>query len=226
MHVSSTEPTVFYPLGDVSTLPEKYGVDFLWHERGWCGVQRKEVKDFLASLRDGRLAREVAQMRALRVKLLVLEGQYLHVGDRVTTPDHRADIPLLQWQSALWVLQSEGVWYTHTGNPRATYRAVEMLEAWTAKTTHTALGGTRDAVPRTNWGRHDDRLSAVHLLTGIAGVGEELAGRIVDHFGKVPWRWECTEEELCQVDGIGKVRAARMMKALGAFETTRAGGPR
>ena len=88
------------------------------------------------------------------------------------------------------------------------------FEAWTQKATHTALQGTRGGVPRNSWGRSTSRDYQIHLLTGLPGVGEELAGRVVDHFGKLPWMWTVTEEELCQVQGIGPKKARKMMEAL------------
>jgi Holliday junction resolvasome RuvABC DNA-binding subunit len=57
----------------------------------------------------------------------------------------------------------------------------------------------------------------VHLLQGLEGVGVDLAGKIIDHFGRAPIRWEddVTVEELCKIDGIGKLTAERLIVALG-----------
>ena len=218
MHVSSTEPAALKKLGDVSTLPEQYGVDFLWFDRGWCGVQRKEVKDFIASVRDGRLARELEQMSPLRAKLLALEGAYgiingmvIPVGAKHPQQQMRVE----HWSSALWLLQAAGVMLSHVPDIVETAETVKRFEMWAGKDGHTALGGTRDAVPLNNWGKADDRAYQVHLLSGLPGVGVEMAGRIVDHFSGVPWSWDVTEEQLMEVDGIGKGRAARMMSAVG-----------
>lgn len=218
MHVSSTEPAILRALGDCSTLPEKYGVDFLWHHRGWCGVQRKEVKDFIASMNDGRLARELKQMAPLRARLLIVEGSVHMVGDDVRPPNQRhATTTQAQWMGALWKVQSEGCWVTHTPNVEVTARVVAMFESWTRKDHHSSLSSTRDVVPRNSWGQVGSRDFGVHLLSGLPGVGVEMAGRIYDHFGEVPWRWTVGEEELCEVAGVGKTRARRMMAAL---ETT------
>jgi ERCC4-type nuclease len=45
------------------------------------------------------------------------------------------------------------------------------------------------------------------------GVGAEMAGRIWDHFGRVPWRWEVGVNELMKVKGVGRTRAERMLAA-------------
>jgi excinuclease UvrABC nuclease subunit len=51
----------------------------------------------------------------------------------------------------------------------------------------------------------------VHFLQGIDGIGPEVAGRIYDHFGKVPLAWECQLEDLLEIEGVGKVRAAKLL---------------
>lgn len=199
-------------------MPEKYGVDFLWWRdagpsaRGWCGVQRKEVADLMASVRDGRLAREVKQMAPLAHAMLVVEGRVDRVGSVVTVG--RAQMDVAHWDAVLWGVQEEGIKVQFTTSTYETCLAVARYEAWTQKLAHSALRGTRDPVPRNSWGKSTNRDYQIHLLTGLPGIGEELAGRIVDHFGKLPWTWTVTEEELCQVQGIGPKKARRMMEAL------------
>src|SRR6516162_7072760 len=74
--ISPTEPAFFRTLGKVSSVPEEYGVDFLFAstEFGLVGVQRKELSYFVASVKDGRLSKELGQMKRLGLAMLVLEG--------------------------------------------------------------------------------------------------------------------------------------------------------
>jgi len=67
MLVAPTEPMTLKALGTVSLVPEDYGSDFLWASPvfGLVGVQRKEASDFVASVMDGRLDKELAQMKQL-----------------------------------------------------------------------------------------------------------------------------------------------------------------
>lgn len=144
MLVSSTEPKTFHRLGELSTLPEKYGVDFMWRgvsgdERGWCGVQRKEVKDLIASIRDSRLARESKQMTTLLHALLIVEGDTDVVGNNIVAG--RATIPVGQWDSAVWSLQQTGVLFAATGNTWQTAVMVERFQTWTLKARHGTLDG-------------------------------------------------------------------------------------
>lgn len=217
MLVSSTEPPAFHTLGERSTIPEKYGVDFLWFkagggQRGWCGVQRKEVKDLVASIADKRLAREVKQMRPLVHAMLVVEGRWDVVGDVVTVGRTQARVAL--WDAVLWQVQQEGVKVSWSANTVDTMKLVARFQQWTMKARHTALADTRGGVKVNSWGKHTDEDFAVHLLCGLPGVGEKTARAVVTKFGGVPWAWTVTEDELCQVDGIGPTTARRMMGAL------------
>jgi ERCC4-type nuclease len=194
-------------------LPEKYGVDFLWFAKGWCGVQRKEIKDFAASLRDGRLGREVAQMGPLRHRLLIVEGVLEQIGSNVVYRNQTL-MGLSHWYAALWGLQDNNIMLMSTRNKAETAMAVATYEHWTKKDKHTALTKTRNNIKVNSWGKATDRDFQIHMLTGIPGVGRGTAEAIINHFGKMPVTWTVTEEQLCQIAGIGKVKARRMIEAL------------
>lgn len=66
--------------------------------------------------------------------------------------------------------------------------------------------------PTTQWGSRNDRDWAVFAIQSVDGVGPEMAGRIYDKFG-LPFRCSVTVEELLTVDGIGKKRAEKIVRA-------------
>lgn len=206
---------------DSSPLPERYGVDMLWHTRGaWWGCQRKTVSDFVASLLDGRITREVAQMRCrVSMPTIVLEGRV-----SFTTDVDREQMVLLgsgfgqtvtrrQWRGLMWTLASKGIHVASTANIADTVVYVAEMMAWTSKATHTSLTA-RPKVIESAWGQPTDRDWGVYLLQGFDGVGAGLAGAVFDHFGRVPLRWDCDEADLLAVDGIGPGRASKLMGAL------------
>ena len=41
-----------------------------------------------------------------------------------------------------------------------------------------------------------------------------MAERIIDRFCRVPWSWDVTKQELMEIDGIGEIRAKKMIEAL------------
>ena len=207
--VSPTEPKEFDVLGRRSSLPEQFGVDFLGV--GLVGVQRKTINDFLASMVDGRLEKELAQMKRLRVAALVIEGEW-----RWTTDGHLVESPgwsLDAVTAALWSIQLvHGVIWWQSRWPDETVRLLEKFEVWVGKGKHAGfLRRPKPYVPP--WGRGDNREWALHLLQSFPGIGPERAAAIYDTLG-IPLRWTVTEKELARVPGIGAKTARRLVEAL------------
>ena len=198
-----------------SALCEKMGVDFLWRGHGgWCGVQRKEISDLLASATDGRLARELQQLVDLDIAALVVEGQPMFATDGVLVDGgFGRSWTWSQIQGLTWSVQQRGVWCATTKTVDETMSYVCALMQWSQKERHnTAV--KRAGVVSVWGGKPDAKEFACHLLQGIPGVGPEIAAKIYDHFGRVPWRWDVGVEELMKVDGVGRKKAETMMRAL------------
>ena len=214
--IAPTEPASFKAIGDVvSMAPERMGVDAMWSTENWgmVGVQRKEYKDLIASVADGRLAREVAQMQRLGLAVLIVEGRM-----RWSTDGLLMD-PYLRWSKSshrglIRSVQSKGIWVETSENTADTIDAVQDLIRWTAKPRHNSLD--RRPGPTGDWGRASERDFASHLLQGIDGVGPVLAEAVLDRFNGVPWQWTCGYDDLLAVPGMGPKTAEKMWHALGA----------
>jgi ERCC4-type nuclease len=212
--VSPTEPLLIRRLGESSSYPEKLGADVFWvAQKVWCGVQRKEVSDFVASVHDGRLTKEVAQMGRLHLRVLVLEGRWLWTtegrwaGRRAR--EARSWDRWRQWQQE-FSLAEKGIWVVRTETLGETAEVIKELERWSRKERHTTATGRPAA--QGMWGAPDSRDWWCWVAMGWPGVGPELAERMVDHFGgRLPLRWEVGEEELRAVEGIGAKRAQRLL---------------
>lgn len=200
--------------GVCSMLPERYGCDILWRARKeWWGVQRKEIKDFIASIQDGRLAREVAMMKPLPMKVVIIEGRLSWSTDNILMIGKWAsNITLAQYEGMIMSLMERGVHVTWTKDTKDTARWTRQFATWSAKQHHHAL--SRRPGPVSPWGHVSDEDWAVHLLQGFDGLGSEKARAIVRHFNGVPFSWSVSEAELMQVPGIGKVLARRLVNAL------------
>jgi DNA excision repair protein ERCC-4 len=200
--------------GEVSMLPERYGCDVLWRAQGeWWGVQRKEIKDFLASIQDGRLAREVAMMKPLPVKVVTIEGRINYTTDGVLMVGNwTTAVTRQQLEGMIMSLMAKGIHTVWTDDTRDTARWIRSFATWSMKTRHGSL--ERRPGPVSPWGNINDDDWAVHFLQGIDGLGSEKARAIVHFFGAVPISWDCTESELMQVPGIGKILARKMYNAL------------
>lgn len=139
MDVSPTEPVELQSLGEPSSLPELHSCDVLWSgSTGLVGVQRKTLRDLSCSLRDGRLAGEVAAMRLLAVRVLLVEGRlrWSPTGFLTTA---RPSLSKDQLRGLLWSAQARGLWVVHTDDLADSVSALSHLHAWVGKARHTSL---------------------------------------------------------------------------------------
>lgn len=216
VYVAPTEPVALKKVGRSSLMPERFGVDVMWGARGVkVGVQRKEWKDLIASVEDGRWAREIPMMTGrLGEAWVVVEGwPQVDAGGRIVDKRFGRAWTEGMVRGVLWAAMREGVKVDRTADVAGTVAWVRGLVGWTRKAKHSSAVARPG--PAGMWGHREDRDWGVHLLQGLDGVGPELAGRIWDHFGGVPWRWDVGVDGLCAVDGIGKKKAEKMMRALG-----------
>jgi ERCC4-type nuclease len=200
-------------IGTASYLTEKYGVDALWAVRGqWVGVQRKELSDLLASVGDGRLGRELAQMQHLVLKAVVIEGRPRFTTEGVlVTKGYGLEWTQAQYRGVLWSVMYRGVWVMHTDSIAETVEAIHLFQRWTQKTKHNSLDRRPGPVPL--WGKVDNEDYARHLVMGLPGIGQETAARIIQKLG-IPFCWRVTKEDLMTVEGIGKKKADQIWKCL------------
>lgn len=217
MLISPTEPARIKEIGKVSPLPERYGCDLLCIGKGKkVGIQRKKFpEDLLSSLNDGRLVQQVQQMQHLTGAMIILEGfgQWTGGGElmgqwgatRFTKAQLYALIMSLYVEWDIEVFQVKDM--------NETIAFVEVLDRWIKKDRHNSLR-TRPGPPKNSWGTRDNRDYAIHVLQSFPGVGAELAARMVDHFGGLPLDWSVSEKELLSVPGVGKGKAATLIKAL------------
>lgn len=210
--VSPAEPPFFRSKGTTSPLTEKMGVDFLWSMGGvdLGGAQRKELRDLVASLNDGRLSKELAQMEVLGFRGLVIEGRGKWTRDGVLV-DSYTKFTKKALTGVVLSIQHKGVRVWWSDGKDETWQAIEWMRAWSLKDEHNGLVG-REPVRKTKWGRASNRDYAVHVLTSLPGVGVKTAEAILDHFGWLPLVMGVSEEQLLEVPGVGKVMARRMME--------------
>lgn len=219
MLIAATEPEPLRALGHTSNRAEEYGADILWVARNRVyGVQRKELGDLLSSAEDGRLGEQVMRMQALDRAFLVVEGQVKCLGPG-------GDGPLVlhrgagrEWtgravRGLLWSVMERGVMVDRTNDLAGTVAWVKGLEEWSQKDKHTSLG-SRGKGPRDVLGTRDVRAEGIWLLTGLPGIGPEMAARVWDHNGgKVLGLRDGVDLE--GVPGMGKVRIEKIRKVLG-----------
>lgn len=212
--IAPTEPKEIAALGQTSSMPEMVGADILWSGRhGLCGVQRKTIPDLIASVRDTRLGKEFEQMQRLAFRGLVVEGnpQWTRDGDLL---DNHSRWTMRQHRGVLMSAQVKGIVVLTTRNHLETLDAVTQMTEWSNKEDQVSSMLYRGNGKGDGWGQLTDRSTAIHFLSGIPGMGVELAARLFDQFGRVPITWSVTREELLEVPGLGPKRVDQLLKVL------------
>ena len=212
--------TAIKSLGRISSIPERYGADILWWDdviSGWVGVQRKAVPDLVASVTDGRLAKEIGQMNQCKVTSLIVEGRAHWSTDGVLMKSY-ARWTKAQHRSLLRSIQNRGVFVEHSDSPADTAVLVGEMASWVSKGDHKSLD-RRPNPPSDTWGRVSDKAWGCHLLQSIPDIGPKQAEEIWDHFeGKLPLQMTVGKKDLLKVRGLGPKKAEKILKAFGGEE--------
>lgn len=211
MLVSPAEPALYRQLGKVSSLPEQYGSDFLIFSPvfGRVGVQRKAVLDLVASETDGRVRRELMDMKGLDVGIWLIEGRMEWTTDGLLVGS-RSPYSWARHTGTIFSIQSQGFWMLSTSTPAESTKLLCALEKWLKKSKHQGLMGRPGA--RGNWGEPTLEEQRIHFLQGVNGVGYERAKAAVKHFGGLPLQ---LTGDLGQVPGWGKGTVKRVEELLG-----------
>lgn len=210
--VAPTEPAALKALGRVSLVAERWGSDVLIPSLR-LGIQRKQVSDLVASLTDGRLTKEMLQMKRLVHRVLVVEGRFAWTADGEWVNGFTRFTRKQYW-GALMSVQEMGVKVIQTSDINETVQAVEECIGWAKKKSHTSLEGRAKGGLVSKWGTREDKDWQMFLAQGFDGIGPTQARAIVEYFGGVPLQWTVTEKELQKVKGIGRERARGLMRAL------------
>lgn len=213
MKVSPTERAPFSHLGESSSLPERHGVDFFWVAQGitW-GIQRKRFpEDFLSSLSDGRLAKELAQMQTLDRPMILLEGLGTWTNDGYLLDQKFHASQLYGWMLSCFFERQVPVFQVRTERDAIFF--IDRVEAWSLRKSHHSL--SRRPKPKGNmWGTKENRDWGIHLLQSFDGIGPTTAEAIYVHFAGIPLAWTTTVSELTQIPGIGKPTAEKLLGSL------------
>lgn len=216
IYVAPTEPPSLKAIGKVSSLPERVGADVLFFARGHKhAIQRKELKDLLASIADGRLAKELAQMRTAVAghRLLIIEGKTQWSMDGKLLGTWGQDWTLRQWLGMLWSVHEAGCDVMQTQSLEQTIQAVGWFVEWAGKD-HRSLK-QRPGLGKGMWGTNaSDPEWISWCLQSIPGISSVLAQRIYETVGN-PLTLRVTKEDLLKVEGLGPKKVNAIMRLFG-----------
>ena len=219
IYVAPTEPAIFSSLGKRTLLPESMGCDFLsysYHPYTLVGFQRKELSDFMHSLADGRLEKELGQIAhsQLTYAVLILEGTPVWTNDGKLASEYGMPMTKSGWRGLLTTIQLQHIVVHQTHSSVDTLELIQQVSHYLSKSSHDSLFRRPKTSLRNSWGQATSSAFASHLLQSFPGVGPEMASNIYSAFGRIPLSWICTEDELKGVKGVGPKTARRLMDSL------------
>lgn len=163
-------------------------------------VERKRIDDLMASLMRKRLHRQLAALKEnFERPILIIEGYYLNARLRLH-PD------LVRLHVAMAVMSGVTVLVTRDLEDTAGLLAALARLEQQGLGYEPSLHARKPAVALEEQARY--------VVESLPGIGPKLARTLLAHFGSVQRVMAATPEELRQVPGIGKARAARIHRVL------------
>ncbi len=163
-------------------------------------VERKVSDDFLQSIVDGRLFRQIEQMKKYEKPLIIIEGNHIMNNNRNIHPNAiRGAIASIAEMSVpiIW-----------------TQSQLETAEMLLTLAKREQLGKKSTPSIRTKKRTRSANEVQEFLIAGLPQVSGKTARKLLKHFGSPERIFAATESELMTVEGIGKIMAKRIRHIL------------
>ncbi|MEM4258278.1 MAG: DEAD/DEAH box helicase [Candidatus Thermoplasmatota archaeon] len=165
------------------------------------GVERKTVDDYLTSLLEGKLFLQLRKLReAYSRPLLILEGEELFTKRNI---NHNAI-----YGSFASIIIDFGIPILMTKTPQETADVLYIMACREQK------DGKKPVVVRGDKWIMPVAEQQQYIVEGFPHISTVLAQRLLQQFGTIRAIANATEEELCEVPGIGKNIASEIVKIL------------
>jgi Fanconi anemia group M protein len=165
-------------------------------------VERKTADDFTVSIIDGRLFRQVANLKKnCDHPVLLIEGNPFRVGLRMNRSAIRGAL-----------LNVQAVWKVPVVYSRSIEDSVELMQILACQFKRM----TNVMQLRTGYRPRRLNTRQLYVLQGFPGIGPYLAKRLLNHFGSVAAVLGASPVALKSVRGIGRVTAETIREVLDA----------
>ena len=165
-------------------------------------VERKTAKDFLISIIDGRLFKQLSNLKKYcKNPIILIEGNPYKT-------EHKFDRMAIKGA----LISAQTIWYVPVIFSRSKEDSRDIL-LMISRQIETCI----DVVPLRG-GYRPKRLKSkqLYILQGLPQVGPKLAKRLIKHFKSVSNVMHASVQALSEVDGIGKVTAEKIQEVLDA----------
>ena len=165
-------------------------------------VERKTAKDFLISIIDGRLFKQLSNLKKYYTNpILLVEGNPYKT-------DHKFNRMAIKGA----LISAQTIWYVPVIFSRSKEDSRGIL-LMIGRQIETCI----DVVPlRGGYRPKRLRSKQLYILQGLPQVGPKLAKRLMKHFKSVSNVMNASVQALTSVDGIGKVTAKKIREVLDA----------
>lgn len=168
--------------------------DFVCSER--VAIERKTAADFESSVMDGRLFQQAAELKAnFASPLLTIVGNNFERLDKKARRGAFLSLAI-DYNLPLFFLESE----------RSLGEFIYSIGF------REQLRPAKEARLRFGKRAFGESQSKQFVVESLPGVGPGLAKNLLEHFGSVEGVFTAQEEELLEVEGIGKEKAAAIRK--------------
>ncbi len=175
------------PIGDYIVAPETV-------------VERKSIRDLMASVFDGRLFDQCSRLREhFEHPVVLMEGN-------VDEIEEITENPLVFYGAISTVVLDFKIPVIPT--PSAAHTAKLLVSMCSRK--NTAKGPFLKKIKKSS----DLQKQQLSILCSLPGVGEKFAVRMLTKFGTPLSVFSATAAELSKVEGLGDARAKKIKKAL------------
>lgn len=163
--------------------------DYLLSKR--VAVERKTTDDFLSSIVDGRLFRQMEELKQnFKLPIIILEGNTLFNNERKIHPNAtRGALASVSLDYGIPIIRTDSS--LETAEMLISIAKREQLD----RKKSVAMRGRKKAKSM----NHRQEL----LLAGLPQINTQTARKLLKHFGSLERVFTATEEELRKVDGIG-----------------------
>lgn len=174
--------------------------DYLLSKR--VAVERKTTSDFLSSLVDGRLFRQLNELKEnFHLPLIIIEGNSLFVNERKIHPNAiRGAIASISLDYGIPIIRTENP--LDTAEMLVTIAKREQID----RNKTVAIRGRKKSKSINHYQEY--------LLAGLPNINTKTAKKLLKHFGTPERIFTAKEEELRQIDGIGPKLAKRIRLVL------------
>ena len=162
-------------------------------------VERKTISDFIQSIIDGRLFRQISEMKHFfRISLLVIEGRGLY-GMSTNIHPHTIRGALISIALA-WRMP---VFFTDNIEETAMF-------LWLIGNRMSSRCNKSPCLYKTKRPVKLIKRNQLDILQGFPRVGVKLASQLLAHFGTVETVINASKQELMKVRGVGKIKAGKI----------------